>query len=178
MKISIVSLILFLHLCNNSFGQDEVADKYYNKNTIFVTVGSFGIKGGLNLNYERHILKTNTFILSSLWLRAGGGYWYDWVDNGPQYFISAIGLMGLKNSHLEYGIGITSLYDQVGYEIGLKNYNGGYGNGVEPTKRGYTDIICIYNIGYRYQKPLGNFVFRAGLVSAPAAIYLSLGWVF
>jgi len=175
MKVSIASLILFLFLSINSFGQDNVVQKDYNKNTIFVTVGSFGTLGCLNLNYERHILKTNTFILSSLWLRAGGGYWFDWSDNGSQYFISAVGMMGRKNSHLEYGMGITSLYDKLGYKYELLDYNAGYGNGVEPTKWDNTDIKPIFNIGYRYQKPNGHIVFRGGIVSVPVTIYLSLG---
>jgi hypothetical protein len=178
MKLTSIITILFLSLFFNSFGQRENAEIEYNKNTIYVTAGTFGILGGANLNYERYILKTNKAILSSLWLRAGGGYWYEWTDYGPQYYISAVGLLGRKNSHLEYGLGITSLYDKVSYDISLKNYNGGYGNGVLPTKWDHTDFYPIFNIGYRYQKPQGHFIFRTGVVIPSAAIYFSLGVVF
>ena len=178
MKVSLLALILFLLFYNNSFGQDKNVDKEYNKNTIFATVSSFGILGGANLNYERAILRTDRVFLSTLWIRIGGGYWYEWADNGPQLYISAVGLLGQNNSHLEYGIGITSLYNPDNYSIELSNHNAGYGDGVMPTKWDNTDIKPRITIGYRYQKPKGHFILRTGLVTAPAAMYLSLGLVF
>jgi hypothetical protein len=73
---------------------------------------------------------------------------------------------------------MTSLYDKVNYEIGQANYSGGYGNGIKPTKWEYTDLHPIFNIGYRYQKPQGHFIFRTGVVIPAAAIYFSFGVVF
>ncbi len=174
-KISSIISILLIIINNNLFSQDTNPE--YNKNTVFITVGSFGILGGANLNYERFIFKTNKSILSSFWLKAGGGYWYEWVDNGTQFYISAEGLTGHNNSHIEYGLGITSLYDAESYRINVSNYESGH-ESKRPTKWGETDITAIGNLGYRYQKPKGHFIFRTGIISTPIALYISLGVVF
>lgn len=75
---------------------------------------------------------------------------------GPHFVTTIAALTGAKNSHMEVGLGFTILND---------NY--------------YNDnsLYPAGNVGYRFQKAGGHFVFRAG-AGFPETTYLSFGVSF
>ena len=84
-------------------------------------------------------------------------------------------LSGLRNSHIEFNLGLASQYDKSSYEIGVRN---SYIIGREaPSKSEYRDTYPSIGLGYRYQKPDGHFLFRTGL-ALPESAYISIGFCF
>ena len=178
MKRLILIIILTISLISNVFSQSDTLDisKYQSKNNVYINLGVGGVSFVLNVNYERKIVQTNNHFLSSLWIKGQGGLWAVWDSEGTQFSLVAVGLSGQKNNHFEYGLGISSLYDETGYSIEKINYNHGHGSS-QPTRFEFTSIVAYVNFGYRYQNPFSGLVFRTG-IGFPAGLYLSLGYAF
>ncbi len=109
------------------------------------------------INYERQILSGKTV---SWYGRLGGGYgaWVEWGGNIGWGGLGAITMLtGKKNNHFELNAG--------GF-LGIEAY----------TDMEEAFIFPIFNVGYRYQKPEGGFIFRAnaGIIS----LGLSFGYAF
>lgn len=145
------------------------------KNAIYVGVGSFGLWFTASGSYERQVFFTNKKVNATYYVRASGGAYSTWGSDGPYGSLSLQGVYGAKKSHLELGLGWTGLYDKSGYRIGVSNAN--FFNEPTPSKFKYTDWYPTANVGYRFQKPKGGFVFRTG-VGFPEGVYLSFGWAF
>jgi hypothetical protein len=97
---------------------------------------------------------------------------------GPLGSLSLKGVYGAKKSHLELGLGLAALFDKSGYDIGLSNANYPYpGYDSEPSKGDYINCTPAVSIGYRYQRPIGGFVFRTG-IGFPDGVYLSFDLAF
>ena len=137
---------------SDSFSDSETL----RKNSIYASAGFIPLWGAININYERMLINSSEKFLKSWWLRIGGGKWATWEIEGLHFVSTIAALTGSKNNHLELSAGITILNDN--YE----NENSVYPAG---------------NIGYRYQKPEGRFVFRTGF-SFPETLYVSLGTSF
>ena len=108
------------------------------------------------INYERQIFSGKTV---SWYGRLGGGYG-GWLEPfSADYGWGGLGaitmLTGKKNNHFELNAG-----GFLGFE---DTYNEAF-------------IFPIFNVGYRYQKPEGGFIFRAnaGIIS----LGLSFGYAF
>ena len=108
------------------------------------------------INYERQIFSGKTV---SWYGRLGGGYG-GWLEPfSAEYGWGGLGaitmLTGKKNNHFELNAG-----GFLGFE---DTYNEAF-------------IFPIFNVGYRYQKPEGGFIFRAnaGIIS----LGLSFGYAF
>ena len=108
------------------------------------------------MNYERQIFSGKTV---SWYGRLGGGYG-GWLEPfSADYGWGGLGaitmLTGKKNNHFELNAG-----GFLGFE---DTYNEAF-------------IFPIFNVGYRYQKPEGGFIFRAnaGIIS----LGLSFGYAF
>lgn len=147
------------------------------KNIIYGTIGaSPSVYAVIQGNYERIVIQTEKGFFKNYLVRAGGGSWASWTGSGPHGVITFTGLTGKKNSHIEVSIGMVTFYDGASYDIGVSNsYRDGVSIYPEPTKSEYLDFYPAGGIGYRFQQPGGNFVFRVGL-SIPEAIYISLGF--
>ena len=111
----------------------------------------------LNVTYERILLQRNKRYFRSLGVRATGGVWAGWESAGPYGMISASGLWGPQNSHFEACLGVAD----------IKNTYYANQNYISPT----------FALGYRYQEPEENFVFRIGS-GFPELFYVSLGVAF
>ena len=83
----------------------------------------------------------------------------------------------MKNSHTELGLGLGTLFDKQGYGIEVSNTSIPHAGNEKPSRLNHTTITPAANIGYRYQKPSGGFVFRTG-IGFPDGVYLSLGFAF
>ena len=127
------------------------------------------------MNYEKQIYSGEKI---SLYGRLGGGYglimdFYS-TPNGWGGLGAVTMLTGKKNNHFELnaggflGIDKTTGYNRTG--TGPSNY-------IYEKEVGYYPFVFpIFNVGYRYQKPDGGFIFRAnaGIIS----LGLSFGYAF
>ena len=101
--------------------------------------------------------RKNSFFKSSS-VRGGVGGWGTYDDYGLVVFSMLSSLTGERNHHFEFGIGGAYLsYAEFSY-----NYNTG------------NKILPAANVGYRFQKPERNFLFRTG-IGFPDAIYIGVG---
>jgi len=136
------------------------------KNVIYGTVGFAPIPYGLiGLSYERMIVQHKSKAINSFWVRLEGGFNATWGQEGPQGIFALTVLTGPNKNHIEVSAGVTTWYNRMIYD-----------NTPEPNKS-KSDFIYSYPagaIGYRYQKPNGHFIIRAG-VGFPELFYLSLG---
>ena len=119
------------------------------RNTFFVEL--LGNAGIYSLNYER-------FFTPQLGIRVGGMY-FETMDEGDHITVGLFPVMGTwllgqGNSHFEVGAGV------------------GFGTaGIETTDFGDDLASTVYGtatLGYRYQKPEGGVMFRAGFTPVVA----------
>ena len=146
-----IFILLCLFISSIGFGQDstfvvsqdttvEFKDyKFKFKNNIqFELLGTGGL---YSVNYERFLVNRNRF-KTSVQLGISPMFRTSW--NGLSIPISITELFSFKKHHLELGIGIAPNF--VSHE--------NHGNSWESLLNG--------RVGYRFQKPSGRFVFRAG----------------
>ena len=128
-------------------------DTTLSKNNLFGTAGSVIGYGGISVNYARYISYVET-IHTSLWVRLSAGKTYSLVIGGFSFQqLSVSALTGRKNNHFEAAAGLLRFHwDRF-------------------------DIAPAGNLGYRYQKPEGGFIFRAG-IAFPESLYISFGFSF
>jgi hypothetical protein len=128
----------------------------FNNNAIYGNVGIGGLYFTATGYYER-IITQNSKISS--FVKVGFGAEDHWPagEGGGMYLLAQYGLLtGAKTHHLEIGLGPS-------YFIS------GDFKGASPPISG--------TVGWRIQKPRGNFIFRMG-ASWPEAVYLGLGFSF
>ena len=113
------------------------------------------------MNYERQIFSGKTV---SWYGRLGGGYgaWVEWGGDFGWGGLGAITMLtGKKNNHFELNAG---------------GFLGTDGEGFLGIVDGEAFIFPIFNVGYRYQKPEGGFIFRAN--AGITSLGLSFGYAF
>lgn len=161
----------------NSYSQSSINDSNHiglKKNSVYGSVGLSALYRLASINYERIIIQRNTGLFKNYLVRGSVGYW----TAGPFAVVGVGTLTGLRNNHLETNVGFAYIFDKQGYDIGIGN--SGWYDGIyypEPDKSEYTDYKLSGAIGYRYQKPDGNFIFRTG-IAYPERVYLSCGLSF
>ena len=144
------------------FGQNEPNTKIdLPKNNVYAEAHVGIFTQGL-MNYERLIYSGQKV---NWYGRLGGGWGLNAIDGlwGSDFGVGGLGaitmLIGKNNKHFELNAGAFIGNDQI-------------------LRKGYGDIFLfpIFNIGYRYQKPDGGFIFRAnaGIIS----LGLSFGYAF
>lgn len=168
-KLPFLVIILSFHLISFSQSFYEDSGDYYNDIHIEITPNPFG--GFVNINYERKIIQINKNRISA---ETGFGYWQTWGAGGITLKFKANDTFGKKKHHLEAGLGIMALYDNLNYQIGVSNAN--YSS-EKPSKIEYVDFNLAASIGYLYKKPQGNFIFKTGL-AWPESFYLGFGYGF
>lgn len=178
LKLNLLFVVMNVSLILPSFGQEmnrETVQPGLKKNAIYGTVGTVGIYGAAEGNYERMIAETGKGFLKSYWARVGYGGYYSWEDSGSLFVIGLTALTGARKSHMEFNVGFTSTYDRDSYEIGVSNSS--IGGDPKPAKSEFRDYSPAGSIGYRFQKPGGSFIFRTGF-GFPESLYVSLGFCF
>jgi hypothetical protein len=128
----------------------------YRKNTLYGTAGLFIMAGALGLSYERLLVAHPDRFVTSTWLKAQGGLFSFWEGKGPFWTVSVQALSGKQNHHLELGAGFGAIHYDQWQSL---------------------QLVPVMAAGYRYQKPNGGFLFRAGL-SVPELLFISLGFSF
>ena len=157
------------------FGQESTVLEP--KNIIHGSVGILGLGFAAIINYERLVVKTeDRKYLIKCYAHGGVGYYAEFgLGYGPTFVTSFKGILGRKNAHLELGLGITGLVNNGNYEYDYDNYL--RGNEPKPTRLDHTWLLPAGTIGYRYQTPGEDFVFRTG-VGFPDGVYISIGFAF
>lgn len=126
-----------------------------NKSCIYGSLGTAFVYSNVSVNIEQQILYNPDKFFSTMSLRIGGGYWSSWGNEGYDIVGTINYLSGSGGNHMEMGFGMAF----------SPGYDETYG------------FIPAAHLGYRFQKPGGWMVFRAG-VGVPEALYLSLGVSF
>ena len=155
-----LSLLIFLSLALvlHSSAQESIAAEnvpWSSRTAIYGSTGVFPIYGIALLNAEFALSTERPGFFSSTWFRVAWGKWLSWGDEGNNFTLGASMLSGKRKNHLEAGIGGT-LYTEFNSD---------------------QKLLPALNIGYRFQKPMGGFVFRTGM-GIPESIYFGLGYSF
>lgn len=133
------------------------------KNVVSAAAGGWPMEFYFSLlgNYERLIYQTPRSSFHSIWIRAGAGPWAEFGPTGVNFVSTLSALIGRQSAHLEFGSGVIFTWwsDSKSFHP-LVN---------EKHLAGF--------LGFRYQKPGGNFVFRTGM-GWPEGIFLGLGYCF
>ncbi len=126
-----------------------------NKNCVYGTLGTAFVYSNFTGNIERQIKSNPDKFFKYTSIRLGGGTWSSWGNEGFNIFSTINWLSGTNSGHFEMGFGLafSPTYDDSYY------------------------FLPAAHVGYRFQKPDGLLIFRAG-VGVPEALYLSLGACF
>lgn len=152
-RIIFLSLVFVLSSMSCIYGQEEKApEELLNKNAIY---GSFGI-GGIYFTgtgyYERMITQRKKI---STFLKVGYGGYAILGEDGA-FVLAQYGLLtGIEKHHLEFSLG-SNLFLSGAFK---------------------DDLPVSAALGYRFQKPRGNFIFRMG-IAVPEAVYIGVGLSF
>jgi hypothetical protein len=155
-----LALVLALSAAGSAAAQDAAAGPRVASNTFFVELGGNAL--AYSLNYER-------FFTPKIAIRIGGMYLQADSDVGGQVGVGLFPVMGT------YLLGAGNSHFEIGGGIGLATA------GVSETDFGTDDwddstVYGTATFGYRYQKPEGGVMFRAGFTPLYAAGTL-LPWV-
>ena|SRR5665647_1390401 len=159
----ILFALLFVNRCYCQGNNSNIDSTSFKKNVINVSLGvdPSEFYGTLMGNYERMIVHFPKSFVNSLWVRVGAGPWVWWSGKGTN-FVSTISILtGRKGAHIETGVGILFTYDSRINDFHPLVHN----------------RYLAGNIGFRFQKPDGVFVFRTG-IGWPEFLYLSSGFCF
>jgi hypothetical protein len=149
-------LVFALFISPRATAQTE-AEKFTATHSVHLELG--GNVGRYAFNYERLIYQKRAFkVLGSvgfaLWsdpnLIKGNTRWY------PAIPLELSTLLGRRNHHLEFGLGITS------YLLRTVNFSTVSGKFVQSEGPAFIRTVVPLRVGYRYQKPDGGFFFRVG----------------
>jgi len=164
MKSGLIFTCLLMVFILKGFSQEKASmTDGLKKNSVYGTAGVWieDMYGNVTMNYERMLVVFPASFFQAISIRSGAGPWVAWLSEGINCFsvISVVG--GRSSSHFETGMGVLFTYWTESKEwhpiVNDRHFAG--------------------NFGYRYQKPGGKFVFRAGL-GWPEGFYLSLGFCF
>jgi hypothetical protein len=141
------------------FSQELVKDTVRHKINESALYGGLGITplyGSITVNYEIMLVERPNLVFKKRGLRIGTGI-YQYSDDGSlNIIINYTCLTGAENNHFELGLGVAYMH--------FLTTSGRY-------------VAPAPNIGYRFQKPDGKFIFRTG-VGFPELLYLSFGYAF
>ena len=138
------------------------------KNAIYITA-AFNplILMSLNINYERIVKQKQYAFFNVIAIKSGIGKWTALEGGGANFHSGLTTLSGIKSNHFETNIGGSLFY-----------YKGQrYTSITEYTEFHEFIVFPMINLGYRYQKPKGDFIFRTG-AGFPEGFYISLGICF
>lgn len=166
MREIIFSAIFFLGFCFNSFSAEnnthsEAVNDDYTRNIVFGKANVWIMGQAYQIAYERLISVGKAVQFSA---HASYGYWKDIYEDGNLFSISANYLLGRKNHMFEVNLGLLAKvhYDQ--YYTDQRKFD-------------HFNFLPDLFVGYRYKKPNGHFMFKAG-AGFPSLASVGLGFCF
>lgn len=170
MKKQIYLLLLFAFCYHNSNAQST--ENNAAKNVIYVNAGSVLVYNSVSLNYDLHLLQTESFFLKNYYLNLEAGLFSrnSGFAPGPSADgfrggLGVIALTGKGDNHFEIGLGASINADTYVDDNDLPD---------EDEKEVF--VLPEIALGYRSQRPDG-MMFRAG-IGFPHIIYIGLGYSF
>jgi hypothetical protein len=149
----ILLAVLILMVCS-THAQDT--NKFVKLNSVQLELGGHGLV--YSLNYERILLNYNRFKLAG---QVGFSYYPPFTGFIDYWIpISINGMFSIRNHHIELGSGFI---------INRVSSRDFYNNAIDWDWEGFLSA----RIGYRYQKPDGHFLFRAGFTPVLEINFLS-----
>lgn len=137
--------------------QSDDKEKFKIKtSTIYGSLGITPLYGHVSTNFELMFVERPDKVFIKRGVRVGTGIYQYFDDASLNSIISYTCLTGAEKNHFELGVGVAYMH----FLTRSANY-----------------LLPAPNIGYRYQKPEGNFIFRSGL-GFPELLYVGLGYLF
>jgi len=155
---------------NPGLSQNNFKEPYYDKqskNALYITFGRMpGFKTTL-VQYERIIIQHSNSFFNSAGIKLGIGLvkeWEQYKDGvGNTSSANLFTFFGRKANHLDISAGLFYTFPESIEEFGSEKPE---------------TLYPSFTLSYRYQKPLGIFVLRAGIGFPFELIHLSLGFCF
>ena len=164
--------VFFLVLTNDNVYSANADTLNRTTHKVYFATGYTVSVAAFSLVYEKDLLKLETRNPAMLNARIGYGmYGFLWGNHGSHLF-SGLGLVtGQNKHHFESSLGVAVLLDNVGFRYDLRDDDINRGLGY------YLDWYPSAYIGYRYKKPSGRFLFRAG-IGWPDQLGVGMGFAF
>ena len=133
----------------------------HTRNIVYPDLQFWLLGGSVNLNYERMLSTRKSGYFS---LKGTYGQWLFWDSGGDLFKATGNWLWGKGNSQIEVGFGGMLL-------IHVDQY--------AETGRKWESVNVLPDIywGYRYKKPKGHFILKAG-IGFPGIVTLGIGTAF
>ncbi|MFC2079860.1 hypothetical protein ACFLRQ_00130 [Bacteroidota bacterium] len=145
--------VLILMVCS---AQAQENNKYLNLNSVQLELGGHGL--AYSLNYERILFNTDIFKIAG---QVGFSYYPPFIGFIDYWIpISINEIFSIRNHHIELGVGII---------INRVSSRDSENIATDWDWEGFLSA----RIGYRYQKPNGRFIFRAGFTPIIESNFLS-----
>lgn len=177
--MKIILTVITLIILSKGFAQETEfggAKEELKRNVIYGTGGTVIVAVYGGVSYERMLFNIEERFCNSIWLNAGfGAFNCCWESWEATYNLRGSYLTGLGKNHLEITLGSSAIFDKRGYSLSVSNAS--YFGKPVPSKLENTHFHPAGSIGYRLQKPGGNFIFRTGF-GFPESLYISLGVSF
>lgn len=134
---------------------------FKNKNSIQADIGGHTVFYGFN--YERILLNKNKLKTT---VQAGFSIYPEFTNVIPFWFpVSINQLVSFNAHHAEIGLGVMPVIEKV-----FETPSG--------PKKWMANLFSICRLGYRYQRPEGRFIFRAGLTPVISTNWRNSGKTF
>ncbi|UKN00238.1 hypothetical protein K6119_10885 [Paracrocinitomix mangrovi] len=141
MKFRFFIFMCFVFFSFNGITQSDTLQNTYRKSVIGkIGLGYVWAEYGAVFEYKFHYSKKSNFKLGA---HLGGSYYGFEETGGLALYTGLVGITGGKNSHFEFTVGAN--WALTGDAAGEWEY------------------IPAGTLGYRYQKPFGRFIWRAGV---------------
>ncbi len=157
MKSILIVLAVILSASGTCYSQNFFQGIFSRKETKNAVVGSAGtvlVVSGAGIAYERKLVSFEKTEISSLWIK--GRYTRftgRLIEDGASFLdVSAMGLLGSRNSFTEISAGI----------------------GLFPAQ---SEVYPTGSVGYRYHRRRGGIILRTG-IGFPELFYISAGYGF
>jgi len=173
-RMQIAMLLFFLFAVQtaktqNSTTVDSIQKINTQLNTIYFNTGTSLIYSAFIFTYERNLFNNEKAAFNLL---AGWGLNQPFWGPVTHHYVLSFGRVSGKNKHhLETNLGLTCFFDRNYYQY----YN--YDTDVYEPLSYFLNLYPSAYIGYRYHKPMGRFLFRAG-IGWPEQAGVGFGVVF
>jgi hypothetical protein len=154
MLISVTVLFLASATCNSQHILQEIFSRKEAKNAVVGSAGTVLVASEAGIAYERKLVSFEKSEISSLWIKGRYTRFTGRLSQDGASFldISAMALMGSRNSYSEISAGI----------------------GLFPAR---SAVYPTGSVGYRYHRKKGGIILRTG-VGFPEMFYVGIGYGF
>ena len=166
-------ILLFSQQVYSQNEQDTVARAF--KNEIHATCGFWWPQ--VALEYQRKLLSGKDGLFS-MYAGIGGGYLLLASSSGPVAGLKLNFLLGREKHHGELSAGGILFFDRANYKYEVSFMQSLPEETPEVLRGDYLILVPSFTVGYRYHKPGGRLIFRAGFGYPIIMMYVGFGFAF